>query len=116
MSGVYKGENVNIPNSAKQGGGGGINVINGVFIGVVTDTTDSIYTGRIKVNVPEFGSKYAARWVLLITPFGGITQYKEAVKDPTLFGLNEEVTGGTPKSYGLWPQPPTDRDWETQVH
>lgn len=107
MSGVYKGENVNIPSNAKQGGSGGINVINGVFIGVVTDTTDSIYTGRIKVNVPEFGSKYAARWVLLITPFGGITEYKEAVKDPTLFGLNEEVTGGTPKSYGLWPQPPT---------
>lgn len=106
MSGIFKGENVNIPSRGQQGGGGGINVITGVFIGSVVDVTDSIYTGRIKVNIPEFGSKYSHRWVLLITPFGGITQYKEAVEDPTQFGNNETGIGGTPKSYGMWPQPP----------
>lgn len=106
MSGVIKGENVNIPKRGQQGGAAGINVINGVFVATVTDTTDSIYTGRIKVQIPEFGSNSSPRWVLLVTPFGGITQYKEASKNPTQYGTNEGGEGGTPKAYGMWPQPP----------
>jgi len=106
MSGVIKGENAKIPNRGQQGGGAGINTINGVFIGSVTSTTDSIYTGRIKVQIPEFGSDSSPRWVLLITPFGGVTENKETSKVGQVYGTNESGLNGTPKSYGMWPQPP----------
>lgn len=80
----------------------GINNIDGLYIGTVTDNSDSLYTGRIKVRIPEFGSDPNGEnsiLCLLSTPFGGIT----SVKDST-----EQITSdqGSPRSYGMWPQPP----------
>lgn len=106
MSGIIRGENVNIPKRGQQGTGAGINNINGVFIAYVTENKDSIYTGRIKVQIPEFGSNNSFRWILLIQPFGGVTELKETSKNPQEFGDNESGANGTPKSYGIWPQPP----------
>ena len=94
-----------IPDSAKQVGGDGVNVIVGLYVGFVTSTVDSLYTGRINVNIPEFGGS-SDMIVLLTTPYGGVTQALDAGRNPAEFGFDEVGTGGTPKSYGMWPQPP----------
>jgi hypothetical protein len=114
MAGYFKTTNSQLPQRAKQGGGNGINVINGVYLGVVTNTTDSIYSGTIRVHIPEFGAEKGAsdRTILLCTPYGGTTQALEASGNVTAFGDqtdadgNATASGGTPKSYGMWPQPP----------
>jgi hypothetical protein len=106
---MIKTENVDIPMRGKPGSSGNINTITGVFVGEVIDNTDSIYTGRIKVRIGEFASSTddgADRWCLLCTPYGGFTQVKEASDDPTIYGNNSSGENATPKSYGLWPQPP----------
>ena len=74
----------------------GINNIDGLYIGTVTDNKDSLYTGRIKVRIPEFGSdpnEDNSILCLLSTPFGGIT----SVKDSTEQIASDE---GSPKK--LW--------------
>ena len=102
----YQGTNSRTPEKVKQGSLGGVNLLNGVYVGTVTDTADSIYTGRIRVHFPEFGAKSVPYHVLLVTPFGGYTAPKDASGDPTEYGAEESVEGGAPKSYGMWPQPP----------
>lgn len=110
---MIKTNNSTLPHRAKQGGNNGINVINGVFLGTVTSVTDSIYSGTIRVHIPEFGAELGSsdRAILLCTPYGGVTQPLDASSDPTAYGGedadgNESSVGGTPKSYGMWPQPP----------
>ncbi len=81
----------------------GINNITGVYVGTVVNNADSLYTGRINVRIPEFGSPVDGEDVgticLLTTPYGGITSIK---------GSSQEITNydESPKSYGMWPQPP----------
>lgn len=103
---AYQSSNSRLPQKMQQGSLGGVNILNGVYVGVVTDTADAIYTGRIKVKFPEFGSEDTPRYVLLITPFGGYTDPKAASGDPTQYGTDESSEQGSPKSYGMWPQPP----------
>ena len=97
----YKTSNQDIPGRAQQGGKGGINSIAGVYVAIVLDNTDSIYTGRIKVKIPEFGATAAtgSRDILLVTPYGGISN---------TFNTNTDVKNDAqaPRSYGMWPQPP----------
>jgi hypothetical protein len=96
----------NISAKYKQGGGDGINLLHGVYTGIVTNNSDSIYTGRVKVHIPELGNPTATYIVLLTTPFGGVTEVKSASSEETAYGLDRQSSGGTPKSYGMWPQPP----------
>jgi len=103
---LIRTDGTKIPDRVKQGGGSGVNNINGVYIGVVTNTKDSLYSGRITVVIPEFGSANTDRIILLTTPFGGVTEALEGSYDPTEFGEEESGINGTPKSYGMWPQPP----------
>lgn len=103
---AYRDTNAITPESAKQGGTRGVNQINGVYVGIVDSNEDAIYTGRIKVRLPEMGSASAPYQCLLITPFGGVTNTEGATGDPTQYGQDESSEGGSPKSYGMWPQPP----------
>ena len=103
---AYQSTNSITPEYVKQGSLGGVNLLNGVYVGTVVANDDSIYTGRIKVHFPEFGNQSAPYHVLLVTPFGGYTSPKESSGDPTQYGEDEKAEGGAPKSYGMWPQPP----------
>jgi len=105
MSGFFRSDGTTTPDRVKQGGLAGVNRSIGLYIGVVTDTKDSLFLGRITCRIPEFGSETPTN-VLLVSPFGGVTNTLDAVSDVKAFGENEEVTGGTPKTYGMWPQPP----------
>jgi len=81
----------------------GINNVTGIYVGTVVDNSDSLYTGRVNVRIPEFQSpvdgKNTGTICLLATPFGGITNIKESSQQ---FKDSEQ----SPKSYGMWPQPP----------
>jgi hypothetical protein len=84
----------------------------GQYIGIVTDNTDSMYTGRISVRFGEFGSLADSgvdHICLLCTPYGGVTSTTaDAVTDDEkAYGKDGTSENGTPKSYGMWPQPPT---------
>lgn len=103
---AYQSTNAITPEKVKQGSLGGVNLLNGVYVGTVIANDDSIYTGRIKVHFPEFGAKSAPYHVLLVTPFGGYTSPKDSSGDPTQYGSDESSEQGAPKSYGMWPQPP----------
>ena len=103
---AYQSTNAITPEKVKQGSLGGVNLLNGVYVGTVIANDDSIYTGRIKVHFPEFGAKSAPDHVLLFTPFGGYTSPKDSSGDPTQYGSDESSEQGAPKSYGMWPQPP----------
>ena len=54
---AYQSTNAITPEKVKQGSLGGVNLLNGVYVGTVIANDDSIYTGRIKVHFPEFGAK-----------------------------------------------------------
>ena len=103
---AYQSTNAITPEKVKQGSLGGVNLLNGVYVGTVIANDDSIYTGRIKVHFPEFGAKSAPYHVLLVTPFGGYTSPKDSSGDPTQYGTDDSSEQGAPKSYGMWPQPP----------
>lgn len=81
----------------------------GQYIGVVTDNSDSMYTGRVSVRFGEFGSLKGSEIdhvCLLCTPYGGVTDTEDYVKDKTAYGEDGTSTNGTIKSYGMWVQPP----------
>ena len=103
---LVRTDGTRVPDRVKQGGGSGINNINGLYVGSVVKNKDSLYSGRIEVQIPEFGSTSAPRIVLLVSPFGGTTEALEGSFDPTKYGTEEGGENGTPKSYGMWPHPP----------
>ena len=115
MSGVYKSSSVKTPNRGRQGERLGRNVLSGLYVGTVTKVEDVIYSGRVRVRIPQFGSDPddEGHICLLATPFGGLTDPLEALKDNfELAGTTsyktdpENPTNFSPKSYGMWPQPP----------
>ena len=84
----------------------------GQYVGIVTDTTDSMFTGRVSVRFGEFGSLIGSEvdhMCLLCTPYGGYTSIDAGTvtDDETAYGEDGTSESGTPKSYGMWPQPPT---------
>jgi|TARA_R110000803_G_scaffold57086_4_gene114936 hypothetical protein len=84
----------------------------GQYVGIVTDNTDSIYTGRVSVRFGEFGSlsdSEVDHICLLCTPYGGVTSTtaESVTGDEKEYGKDGTSESGTPKSYGMWPQPPT---------
>ena len=84
----------------------------GQYIGIVTDTTDSMFTGRVSVRFGEFGSLIGSEvdhMCLLCTPYGGYTSIDAGTvtDDEKAYGEDGTSESGTPKSYGMWPQPPT---------
>jgi len=83
----------------------------GQYVGIVTDNTDSMYTGRVSVRFGEFGSladSEVDHICLLCTPYGGVTGTTAAdvTDDEKAYGKDGTSENGTPKSYGMWPQPP----------
>lgn len=106
--GTIKTGNVNVPERGKQGPSKNINTLAGIYVGTVVDNEDSIYTGRIKVRIGELSSAKddGGRWCLLCTPYGGFTQVEDATSNEQAYGENDNGVNGTPKSYGMWPQPP----------
>jgi len=84
----------------------------GQYVGIVTDTTDSMFTGRVSVRFGEFGSLIGSEvdhMCLLCTPYGGYTSIDAGTvtDDEKAYGEDGTSESGTPKSYGMWPQPPT---------
>jgi len=81
----------------------------GLYVGYVKDVADVQKMGRLRVWIPEFGSKEAdeSGWttVSYSSPFAGAT-------NPDLLGNNTQTPDGTQTSYGFWMIPP---DLENQV-
>ena len=96
---AIKNDGVNVSRNVRQSSAFNINNISGVYIGEVTDNSDSLHTGRIKVRISDFGPVNADRICLLSTPMGGHTQIKDS-------GDDETKESQAPISYGFWPQPP----------
>lgn len=76
-----------------------INNITGIYIGEVIKNSDVQSNGRCTVHIPELGSGSTERVCLLSTPFGGNSEIKLSSDD-------EKSYEGSPKSYGMWTQPP----------
>ena len=95
----------NIAKKANVSQGYNVNNISGVYVAEVMNDADSQHNGRITVKIPELGST-AERIILLTTPFGGNTKISESADDPTLYGKKSTTESGSPKTYGMWPQPP----------
>jgi hypothetical protein len=74
------------------------NILNGLYVGEVTNNSDAQHNGRLTVKIPEFGAD-SERIVLLTTPFGGNTEIKTQIKNP-------HIEEGSATTYGMWPQPP----------
>lgn len=87
------------------GNGYNTRVLNGVYIAEVTNDIDGQHNGRITVKIPELGAK-TDHIIMLSTPFGGNTSISDASDDPSAFGDDATSVNGTPKTYGMWPQPP----------
>lgn len=81
----------------------------GLYVGFVKDNTDVQRMGRLRVWIPEFGSKEsdATSWITVSysSPFAGATS-------PKLLGNNAQTNEGTQTSYGMWMIPP---DLDNQV-
>jgi hypothetical protein len=103
MSIGQRDQNINIPGRGKRNDvSKNVNVLNGTYVGVVTNTEDANNTGRIKVRLSEYGSLESSpseHIVLLMTPMGGSSGQKETSEDTD----SEDETA---KSFGMWPQPP----------
>ena len=103
MAGYVIGNSKSKPSMQNRDEKFGINNITGIYTGTVVDNTDSLYTGRINVRIPEFGSPvdepYEGTICLLATPYGGITPIKDSSQKITEYY-------DSPRSYGMWPQPP----------
>ena len=78
-----KDDGVHVSKSVRQSSSYNINNLSGLYIGEVVENKDSLYTGRIKVRISDFGSKDTDRICLLAIPMGGHTQIKESGDDET---------------------------------
>jgi hypothetical protein len=104
MAGYVIGNSKSKPSMANRDEKFGVNNITGIYTGTVVSNQDSLYTGRINVRIPEFGSPAAdepdtGTICLLMTPYGGIQSINESTQ-------NFREYNESPKSYGMWPQPP----------
>lgn len=103
MSGyIVKNNNSGQPRGNNPNATPGINNLNGAYIGVVTKNTDSLFTGRVSVSISDFGTTPGSDndiICLLSTPFGGIAGIQSSTQ-------SEKDAAGSPRSFGMWPQPP----------
>lgn len=106
MANVIKTTGQEVAKRGKQTSGYNINNLTGTYIAQVIENEDSLHTGRVKVRISDFSSADADRIVLLSTPFGGTTNPVNSSDDPKEFGGSGTSENGSPKSYGMWPQPP----------
>ena len=83
-----------------------INNLNGMYIGEVIKNSDSLYTGRITVRISDFSGNVSERICLLCTPFGGHSAIVPSEQDEKKFGEQQSSDNGSPKSFGMWQQPP----------
>ena len=99
MAGHIRHSGVHVSDRGKPNSQLNINTLAGIYIGVVLNNTDSLYTGRITVRLIDFGSKDSETICMLSTPFGGHSKISDSGQDIT----KEDES---PVSYGMWPQPP----------
>jgi len=82
---------------------------NGCYVGFVKDTSDAQKMGRLRVWIPEFGSRPddVSGWITVsyASPFAGAT-------DPAHLDPNVQLGDKSQTSYGWWAVPP---DLENQV-
>lgn len=104
-----------VPHYMKKDSDRYINKLDGLYLATVTSTKDLLYLGRIEVRIGTLltggdpgvmDTDDGYRVVSLLTPYGGTTEPKDAVEDVTVYGDEATSVNGTPKSYGMWPQPP----------
>jgi len=88
---------------------GRVNKYWGTFVGIVKDNQDGARTGRLRIWVPDFGSRPEdeSSWITAIycSPFAGVTP-------SNLTKPGVESFDNTQTSYGMWMVPP---DVENQV-
>lgn len=101
MAGLIKNDGRIVSNTVKQSSEYNVNILSGVYIGVVKSNSDSLRTGRITVHISDFGAHPdgADRICLLCTPMGGHNNIKDS-------GDDETKEAQAPFSYGIWTQPP----------
>lgn len=112
-----KSANINLPKHITEELAS-VNVLNNLYLGIVRENTDPTFMGRIFVHIPALAAptnvvedktdrkEDGIRPLILVTPFGGNTDPLQASQDPTIYGEDNTSENGTPKSYGMWPQPP----------
>jgi len=85
------------------------NMLSQMYEAEVVDNTDSIFTGRLTVRIPDLGSLDGTVTAILITPFGGYTSLspEDMSADTNAYGEDGTSENGTPKAFGMWTQPPT---------
>lgn len=95
-----------------------INVLERLYPAVVIDNQDETRLGRVWVHIPALAAPTnvledqhnrkddGIRPLLLVTPYGGITDPLQASENPVIYGEERTSKGGTPKTFGMWPQPP----------
>lgn len=88
-----------VPRRANPSQGYNVNNLHGVYIGEVISDEDSQKNGRVTVRISDVETAQSERIVMLATPFGGNTDIPSSTDD-------EQSFEGSPKSYGMWPQPP----------
>jgi hypothetical protein len=106
MANKIKTTGQQVAKRGQQTNGYNVNNLVGTYIGLVVDNVDSLHTGRIKVRLTDFSSADADRICLLAIPYGGNTDIKDSADDETAYGDTGSNTNGSPKSFGMWPQPP----------
>lgn len=89
----------NVARRADAGAAHNVNNLTGVYVGVVVNNSDSQHNGRCTVRIPDLGAGETERICLLSTPFGGNTDIPSSGDDVTSYE-------GSPRTYGMWPQPP----------
>jgi len=97
---------VNIAKRANVSQGYNVNVLNGIYVAEVINDSDAQRNGRITVTIPELGPT-AERIILLSTPFGGSTRISDSSDNVEDYGDTSSSVNGAPKTYGMWPQPPS---------
>lgn len=90
---------INVPKRAQPSQGLNTNNLYGVYVAEVINDSDAQRNGRVTVRISDLDTDHADRIVMLSTPFGGNTDIPTSVDD-------EKSYSGSPKTYGMWPQPP----------
>jgi hypothetical protein len=89
----------NIARRAHPSSGLNTNNLYGVYVAEVVSDEDSQRNGRVTIRISDLDTDQADRIALLSTSFGGNTDIPSSVDDETSYE-------GSPKTYGMWPQPP----------
>lgn len=103
---MIKTSGLNVAKRGRPSSDYNVNNLSGIYVAKVVDNTDSLHTGRVTIRLTDFSSADADRIALLSTPYGGQTDILNSGDDEQAYGREATSENGSPKSYGMWPQPP----------